>query len=225
MVCYLGHPSMEEKNFGWLLAALLLFLIAAPLSEDLGFVSERVARGFLFSVLFGLGVWSLRGFGRLFYIGLGFAGIGIILSVLAAREPNLDYFLPKFLATLAFLAVAAWCTAQHVVFRNDISANRVVGAVSLYLMLAVLWAVAYAVVEIMMPGSFSGTTHPSEQPWNNDWLYFSFVTMTTLGYGDIAPVTGTARTLAYLQAVFGQFYIAILVAGLVSAYISDRQQS
>jgi hypothetical protein len=59
-------------------------------------------------------------------------------------------------------------------------------------------------------------------PWDSDWLYFSFVTMTTLGYGDLLPLSGAARLLAYLQAVFGQFYIAILVAGLVSAYISSR---
>ena len=58
--------------------------------------------------------------------------------------------------------------------------------------------------------------------WDSEWLYFSFVTMTTLGYGDIAPVSAIARVLAYMQAVFGQFYIAILVAGLVGAYISRR---
>jgi hypothetical protein len=49
--------------------------------------------------------------------------------------------------------------------------------------------------------------------------------MTTLGYGDLAPLSATARTLAYMQAVFGQFYIAILVAGLVSAYITERQRA
>ena len=56
-----------------------------------------------------------------------------------------------------------------------------------------------------------------------EWLYFSFVTMTTLGYGDLLPVSATARAMAYMQAVFGQLYVAILVAGLVSAYISARQ--
>jgi hypothetical protein len=104
-----------------------------------------------------------------------------------------------------------------------ISANRIIGAVSLYLLLGVFWAVAYTVVEIANPGSFDGLTVRYGQGWDSDWLYFSFVTMTTLGYGDMLPLSAIARMLAYVQAVFGQFYIAILVAGLVSAYLSRRQ--
>ena len=61
------------------------------------------------------------------------------------------------------------------------------------------------------------------QGWDSTWLYFSFVTMSTLGYGDITPVSAIARMLTYMQAVFGLFYIAILVAGLVGAYVSGRQ--
>ena len=60
---------------------------------------------------------------------------------------------------------------------------------------------------------------------DSSWLYFSFVTLTTLGYGDITPVSATARSLSFMQAVAGQFYVAVLVAGLVSAYISDRRDS
>lgn len=75
---------------------------------------------------------------------------------------------------------------------------------------------------MFIPGSFTGFSETLNQGWSNEWLYFSFVTMTTLGYGDLTPISATARTLAYLQAVFGQFYIAILVAGLVTAYITER---
>ena len=108
---------------------------------------------------------------------------------------------------------------------NEISANRVIGAVSLYLLLGVLWAVAYAVVEMLAPGSFTGFSKALSQGWSSEWLYFSFVTMTTLGYGDLSPLSASARTFAYMQAIFGQLYIAILVAGLVSAYIAERSRS
>ncbi len=90
-------------------------------------------------------------------------------------------------------------------------------------LLGTLWAVAYSLVDAVSPGSFTGFSPHGGQVWDSEWLYFSFVTMTTLGYGDMSPVSATARALAYLQAVFGQFYVAILVAGLVSAYISKRQ--
>ena len=74
-----------------------------------------------------------------------------------------------------------------------------------------------------LAGSFQGFEPRMGQGWDSDWLYFSFVTMSTLGYGDISPITPIARMLAYMQAVFGLFYIAILVAGLVGTYISNRQ--
>ena len=114
---------------------------------------------------------------------------------------------------------------KQVAFGTDISANRLFGAVCVYLLLGVIWALTYSIVELAMPGSFSGFAAWSDRGWDSEWIYFSFVTMTTLGYGDLLPVSATARALAYLQAVFGLFYIAILVAGLVSAYISNRQRS
>jgi hypothetical protein len=94
-----------------------------------------------------------------------------------------------------------------------------------YLLLGVIWAVAYTMLEMISPGSFGGFTPLEGRGWDSEWLYFSFVTMTTLGYGDILPISATARALAYMQAIFGQLYVAILVAGLVSALISSRQSN
>jgi hypothetical protein len=113
-----------------------------------------------------------------------------------------------------FLYVQAGCVG------TDISANRLVGVVCIYLILGVIWAVAYSILEMTFPGSFQGFVPLEDREWDSEWLYFSFVTMATLGYGDIAPVSATARALAYLEAVSGQFYIAILVAGLVRVHIS-----
>jgi len=59
----------------------------------------------------------------------------------------------------------------------------------------------------------------------HDFVYYSFVTLTTLGYGDIVPLSATARSLVYMEAIFGQFYIAILVAGLVSIHISNQSRN
>jgi hypothetical protein len=215
----------QKKNFSWLLSALLVFLVVVPVAEDFGLISTRVMRVVMFSWLLAFGVWSLRGFGRLFPIALGLAIAGIILSILTVSTPGDSFSFSSFAAAFGFILIAVWATATQVVVGNEVSANRVVGAVSLYLLLGVLWAIAYAVLEMASQGSFQGLSEPISQGWSNDWLYFSFVTMTTLGYGDITPLTATARTLAYMQAVFGQFYIAILVAGLVSTYISERSRA
>jgi hypothetical protein len=120
--------------------------------------------------------------------------------------------------------VAISFTLKQVVVGTDINVNRLAGAVCVYLLLGVIWAMFYTLVNAVSPGSFAGFAPMVDLGWDSEWLYFSFVTMTTLGYGDILPVSATARGLAYMQAVFGQFYIAILVAGLVGAYVSKRSE-
>ncbi|MGB5338621.1 MAG: potassium channel family protein [Gammaproteobacteria bacterium] len=78
---------------------------------------------------------------------------------------------------------------------------------------------------MLIPGSFSGQISGSAFQQLQDFSYYSFTTLTTLGYGDIALVRETARALATLEAIVGQFNIATLVAGLVAAYITRTQQT
>ena len=216
---------LQKKNSAWLLSALLVFLVVVPIAEDLGIITGRIMRVLMFSWLLAFGVLSLRGHGRLYHAGIGLAIAGIVLSFLSANTPGDKYAFSSFFAASGFIIISVWGTGKQVIVSTEISANRVIGAINLYLLLGVLWAIAYAVIELIYSGSFQGLSEPLNQGWSSDWIYFSFVTMTTLGYGDITPVSATARTFAYMQAVFGQFYIAILVAGLVSAYITKRLQA
>ena len=94
---------------------------------------------------------------------------------------------------------------------------------SLYLLLGVLWAIIYAMLEQLSSGSFQGLSEPLTQGWSTDWLYFSFVTMTTLGYGDITPTSAASRALVTLQAICGQFYLTVLVAWLVGLHIAHTR--
>jgi hypothetical protein len=216
---------LQKKNSAWLLSALLVFLVVVPIAEDLGVISGRIMRVLMFSWLLAFGVLSLKGHGRLYHAGIGLAIAGIVLSFLSANTPGDSFAVSSYVAASGFIIIAAWATGRQVLLGTEISANRVIGAINLYLLLGVLWAIAYAVIELIAEGSFHGLTEQLSKGWSSDWIYFSFVTMTTLGYGDITPITSTARTFAYMQAVFGQFYIAILVAGLVSAYITRRLQA
>ena len=215
--------STHEKNFAWLLIALLVFLIGIPVIEAGELLPPRIIRALIISWLLVVGVWSLRGFGKLFATGLFLAGLGVVMNLWAARSPHAFAQYASFAALFAFLLVAVWCAAIQVFEGTAITRNRLLGSICLYLLLGVAWAIAYTVIEMLCPGSFQGFKPQMGQGWDSDWLYFSFVTMSTVGYGDISPITPIARMLAYLQAVFGLFYIAILVAGLVGTYVSNRQ--
>ena len=214
---------MDRNNFSWLLLALSVFLVVVPIADDLAIVSKPVIRALAFSCLVFIGIWSLRGSGRPFSVGIAFVIAGIVFNVLAVNLSSPVYLYASFAALFGFLLVAISFTLKQIAMETDINPNRVVGAVCVYLLLGVIWAVAYTMLEMISPGSFGGFTPLQGRGWDSEWLYFSFVTMTTLGYGDILPVSATARVLAYMQAVFGQLYVAILVAGLVSALISSRQ--
>ena len=214
-----------QTDFFYLLTALLFLLLAIPLAQDFAPLDPDIVRAFFFSVLMIVGARSLKGGGRYLTIGMVLAIIGVALNVVAIGQDSIVFKGASILSIFAFLLVSISYTMKQVAFGTEINANRIVGAICVYLLLGVIWALAYAFVDLVAPSSFAGIERDAETGWGTGWFYYSFVTLTTLGYGDILPLSATARSLAYLQAIVGQFYIAVLVAGLVSAYISDKQSS
>ena len=214
----------DKTNFFYLLGALLFLLLASPILQDLGLEESPITRAIVYSVLLLTGVWSLRG-GRFYVAGFVFVFAGIALSALATSTDEPALYYASTLAIFGFLAIAIIHALKQVVFGTEMNVNRLVGAICVYLLFGILWAFAYSMLEIAVPGSFSGFSPGHDPRSDSSWIYFSFVTLTTLGYGDITPESAVARTLAYIQAVVGLFYMAVLVAGLVSAYISEKQGS
>ena len=214
-----------NNNFSSLLIALLIFVIGIPVASDLDLISLQMSRILGAFSLLAVGVWSLRGAGRLYSAGMLVAITGIVLSILSIVRASDMLHVITLLAIFVFLLLATFNAFRQIAVGNDISPNRIVGAVCVYLLLGVMWSIAYTVLEYMQPGSFKGLTELVSPTSDLDWIYFSFVTITTLGYGDITPLTQTARSLAVAEAIVGQFYIAVLVAGLVSAYIASKRNS
>ena len=212
-----------QTNFFYLLGALVFLLVAVPLAHDFEVLSPAMDKALFFSVLMIVGVRSLKGGGRFFTVGMILAAVGVALNVLAVGQDAIVFEYGSTLALIAFLLVAITYTLRQVVFGTEVSANRLVGTICVYLLLGVIWALVYSLVDLAEPASFRGIDTIARGGWDSGWIYFSFVTLTTLGYGDITPATATARSLVYTQAIAGQFYIAVLVAGLVGAYMADKK--
>jgi hypothetical protein len=113
------------------------------------------------------------------------------------------------LSLVLFLAVILGRTFRA----GPVTTRRLHGGVAAYLLLGVLWAYAYALLALVRPGAFSGSVSVGDGP--RAWFYFSFVTLTTMGYGDVLPLHPVARSLATLESVTGSLYLAILIARLV----------
>ena len=122
-----------------------------------------------------------------------------------------------------FFAYAAVNILRITVSSKEVTLETIFAAIVVYLLIALMWAFLYLVVDLLWPGSFY---FPEIGRWGETmrFEYFSFVTITTLGYGDITPLTDEASALVMVEAVIGQIYMVVLVAWLVGMYVSRRSR-
>ena len=132
-----------------------------------------------------------------------------------------------------YLSAAGWfiivCTLGYVVARKvfsggEVTFHRIVGAVLLYLLIALAFVSAFLLLGFWVPNAFSGLVVEDSQKLSSNLIYFSFVTLTTVGYGDIVPIHPVARSLCNLESIIGQLYPATLLARMVSLEIEARRQ-
>jgi hypothetical protein len=130
-------------------------------------------------------------------------------------------YLSFFLLFIGFTVVRV---LSYVLNGKDVVADKIFGGLSVYLLFGHGWAFIFIILEALRPGSFAGLAQPgAAEGMGSELIYYSFVTLTTLGYGEITPVSITARNLAAMEAVTGVLYLATLVARLVGLYRSEAE--
>ena len=107
----------------------------------------------------------------------------------------------------------------HIEKENEVTIDLIMAAACAYILLGLVWAYVYYFVEVFHPNSFTVPGHPGDDLW--DFYYYSFVTLTTVGYGDILAITKSARALSILEALTGQLYLAIMISRLVGLHASQ----
>ena len=142
----------------------------------------------------------------------------IILRLVNAPSAYDLYFVAVAWLTLSM--VLGWAVARAVFAPGRVSYHRIVGAVLLYLLIALTFVALYLFVGRLIPKAFSGIVFEDDAALSSSVIYFSFVTLTTVGYGDILPVHPVARSLCNLESILGQLYPATLLARL--CYPRDR---
>jgi voltage-gated potassium channel Kch len=206
-----------------LVLELCLVFIAAPLAAEGLSIARPVIEGMVLAVIAIVGALSHRR-GAFAAIVLGLAG------TVASISPGWEW--PSVAASalrrgsniLTFLALT-WVVAHAVYAPGRITLHRLQGAVVVYLNLATIFASAFTLIWELRPTAFASL--PAATGGQGEFatmLYFSLTTLTTTGYGDIVPVDPLARSLANLEAVLGQFYLAITVARLVTLELADRRR-
>jgi hypothetical protein len=189
---------------------------------------ERMALNLAYLLLMGSAIRSLSSSRFCLWAALMSGGIALAGSVATEWLSSPVLLTVVFGGYLGLFASLLWALAERVFAAGRVDANRLLGAISIYLAAGYAWGFLYALMELWVPGSFAGLAAgeagPSGQDLVRELIYFSFVTLTTLGYGDITPGASLARDLAVLEAIFGQLYLAVVIARLVGLQMGGTEQ-
>lgn len=212
-------PAARD-NFAFLTVTLVAFLLltAAAQQYAVGRRAEHLIHLAALAVLPAC-VWIMKRRRHLFAAGLCLAAGFALLTVLEFGGLGASLVVHGAILGLC-LALAAGVSLHEVLVSRQVDANAVAGAVCVYLLAGLLFAMAFLLIEALQPGSFRGVEPGQRYRMLSEMIYLSFVTLTTIGFGDIVAVTPLARTLVYLEGVFGQFYMAIFVASLIGVRVA-----
>jgi len=213
-------PDLKFRGYKSLLYALVITLLAFPILESFTYISIIIGIVFVGVLLVAVrAVAQLQNHVLLSGV-LGTAGI-------IGYFGDLLDFSPWFKALgllgfgLFFMTVGIIIMTNIMLHLRRVSSELIYGAINVYLLIGLSFAFIFALAEFLQPESIIGLESLSMGDHSiMPFVYFSFVTMTTLGYGDVSPVTGPVATLVYIEAIFGQLYIAIMIARLVGLYVA-----
>ena len=226
-----------KAAYGMLFGALLAYFVAMPLVDDDGLVTIGLSLMLIGALLNALravvrdrrivAVAMLFGVGAIAERPLIFLGVGLKPAIIV-----------QTLSLIAFLIVVAVPLILDVYRASVVSFQTILGACSMFLVLGFTWYGVFVLIEISEPDSFAfAATHASDVWEGSDermrygrsrvardqLLYFTFVTVTTLGFGDVQPISAVARTYTTLAAILGQFFLAVMIARLVGLHIANRR--
>lgn len=216
----------QKNNFVYLFFSLVLFLFsAAIMSEFPGTIGQDIFSVVTILMLL-LSLKSLRTEKTWIWAVYFLVVFYVILTVLGRVFEHELYVYLTLLILLMFFIGSFTRAAKQVLFVGDIDGNKIIGSLSLYILLGLIWAVIYLLLLAMDPTAFSGIETVNWQESFSRVSYYSFVTLTTLGYGDILPTNHLSEFFVYLEAIIGVFYMAIIVASLISLHLAslDRER-
>lgn len=207
-------------RFLFLLVSILLLFVLRPFLED--YIGINLLLDILFSFILFSGIYAVSQKKYQFIIALCIAIPPFLLfwSTHLLESPSLILVRNSFM--IIFFAYTVVIILSHIFREKEVTADLIMGAVCVYFFLGLMWGLVFSLLESLQPGSFQ--FGQGETVELSNFMYYSFVTQTTLGYGDITPITTPARSFSLLEAVIGQLYVAVLIARLVGVHITQSSE-
>lgn len=215
--------NQKKKHLSFLLISLLALILAYPF-----LIVNNIRYIFLVimsTIALFLAIYATSYDRKHLIWGLifGVPALSVNISTLFFKIGIL--YLINIILFILFYGFTAITLLRHVISSKKVDSEIIFGAICAYLLIGFMWGGIYLLVENIYPGSFYiDSAHNIDNKLNYaDFLYFSFVTLATLGYGDISPITPLARNISIMEGIIGVFYLAILVARLVGLYTVESR--
>jgi hypothetical protein len=208
-----------ENRYLLLLLTLLSLIALHPFAKGgslLGYVLAAVGMAMVVLAVRAAKVRP-RSLVTLLAIGLG----GRVLAAAGLPMGRIEVAIAGHLLGAGFVLWTGLIIVAHVMRSRRVTMDTVFGAACTYLLLGILWSEFYIVVALSVPNAFNGVTGVARGDFG-DIFYYSYITLTTVGYGDVSPAHPTARVLAMLEGLIGQLYVAIIIARMVGLQIAER---
>ncbi len=214
---------IQERQYGFMLLVQGWLLLVAPFTRGrplLTLLSVGSLLGIFGAVI--LTIWTAR-LPRLLAVASGLVAFvtgAMAFPVFRLEAPVAGYLAVCGAAYALFILIAIVSIGVDVLFRERVTVNCILGSICVYIFLGMFFAFLYGVVALLVPGAVEGGKPGPLTP--HDLLYFSYMTLTTTGYGDIIPTHPVVRMLATFESITGALYIAIMISRLVGLHVADR---
>jgi len=209
--------SQKIGRYSFLLTSMFLMIGLRPFLDDL--VRVELLADIFFSCVLMSGIYALSknpiALRISLFLVLAIAG----LKISHHFSQSTNFHTAELALSALFFAQMLIMILKHLLIEQDITADMVMGGACAFILLGLIWAYAYYLLEICHPNSFKAADQLGDDI--ADFIYYSFVTLTSLGYGDILATSKQARSLTILEAIVGQLYLAIMISRLVSLHLSE----
>ncbi len=213
------HSEVHHR-FSYLLLAELVLILGFPLLQHM----QMGLYGVLGIVVFVAALHAVYGEGRWTILAFVLGVPAIAGNLLASSGYTRVLFIPGLIFGSVFLLFVTSLILKSVVAAARVTMETLYGSIAAYVMIGLTWGGIFFLLEAVEPSAFHAALKPGATlPWP-DFMFFSFVTLTTVGYGDMVPVSALAKSLVMLEAVTGVMYPAIMIARLVAMYAASLRE-
>jgi hypothetical protein len=215
----------RDRGMAFFLAFLVVTTIFIPMVALAQF--GRVALSFIFVLTLISGAFATIQHRPSVYLVVLWALLTLAVDLIAEFAPSHSSPALETTLKLVSLSILVFMTLKRTLRPGPITLNRVMGGIAGYLLIGFTWAFAYQLVVQVVPGAIHFISEAADIRSRQQarLIYFSFVTLTTVGYGDAYPVHPVARSLAVAEALVGQLYLTILIASLVGMALQTKSLS